>query len=96
MFQRRPGRGADLHRYGCPTWKWVGDTLMLQNHDTLSIGCRSKTVRRKTVKGELKDYLVDHLECALILAGQRGLRLTTNLIAMAIESLKERSDERPR
>jgi hypothetical protein len=74
----------------------VGDTLMLHIHDTLSTDRRSKVPRRQSAKGELKDYLVDHLECALILAGHRGLQLTTNLIAMAIESLKELSGKRRR
>jgi hypothetical protein len=72
----------------------VGDTLMLQTHDTLSTDRRSKTPHRQTEKGELKDYLIDHLECALILAGHRGLQLTTSLIAIAIESLKELSGKR--
>jgi hypothetical protein len=72
----------------------VGDTLMLQTHGTLSTDLRSKIPPRQT--GKPKDYLIDHLECALILAGHRGLQLTTNLIAMAIESLKELSGKRRR
>lgn len=64
---------------------------MLKINDTLPADHGPNTPDSPTARGEGKDYLVDHLECALVLAGQRGLQLTINLIAMAIESLKELS-----
>ncbi len=36
-----------------------------------------------------KDYLLDHLECALMLAQQRGARMTGMLITLAIRALDD-------
>jgi hypothetical protein len=63
---------------------------MLQTHHTPSVKIRpksSKTGRHST--NGLKDYLLDHLECALLLADQRGLQLTSYLVMLSIESLKD-------
>jgi hypothetical protein len=64
---------------------------MLETPASLSSVKRSKPRKntKRSIAPASKDYLLDHLECAMLLSVQRQLRVTAYLINLAIESLNE-------
>lgn len=68
-------------------------TLMLRapTQPPTSKMAKSTKSTKRPVEQETKDYLLDHLECALLMSMQRRLRLTAYLVNLSIESIGEKA-----